>query len=97
MQTKYFIGIPCTNKNNEHFLITNTTKPVVDEQGNCLSVEALTNLEEDALTFYDLDSALEWCDANLEDYATEATETDIGTFDWDNAVIIKNDNTIIPL
>ncbi len=101
MRTKYFIGVPWAdmdaNKDNEYLFITDTTKPVVDEQGNVLTVETLTSLEEDALIFYDLDSALEWCDTNLEDYATEVIENGIEAFDWDNAVIIKNDNTIIPL
>ncbi len=97
MRTKYYIGVPCNIKNNEYSFITDTTKPVVSERGEILTVEALTNIEEEALVFYDLDSALEWCDANLEDYSTEVVEHGIGAFDWDNAVIIKNDNTIIPL
>ena len=97
MRTKYFIGVPYTDKDNEYFFITDTTKPVVDGQGNVLTVDALTRLEEDALTFTDLDSALEWCDANLDDYATEVVENGIGAFNWENAVIIKNDNTIILL
>ena len=97
MRTKYFIGVPCTDKDGEYSFITDTTTPVVSERGEVLTVEALTTIEENALTFYDLDSALEWCDANLEDYAAEVIENGIGAFDWDNAVIIKNDNTIIPL
>ena len=101
MRTKYFIGVPWADmdadKDNEYLFITDVTKPVVDEHGNVLTVEALTSLEEDALTFYDLDSALEWCDTNKEDYTTEVVENGIGAFDWNNAVIIKNDNTIIPL
>ena len=97
MRTKYFIGVPCADKDDEYSFITDTTTPVVNERGEVLTVEALTTIEENALTFYDLDSALEWCDANLEDYAAEVIENGIGAFDWDNAVIIKNDNTIIPL
>ncbi len=97
MRTKYYIGIPCIDKDNEDFFITDTTKPVVDGHGNVLTVDALTSIEEDALTFTDLDSALEWCDTNLDDYATEVVENGIGAFNWENAVIIKNNNTIIPL
>lgn len=97
MRTKYFIGVPCNIKNKEYFFITDTTTPVVNEHGETQIVEALTDIEENALTFYDLDSALEWCDANLEDYASEVIENGLDAFDWDKAVIIKNDNTIIPL
>ena len=97
MRTKYFIGVPCVDKDNEYFLITDITKPIVDEHGSVRTLEGVTEVEEDALTFYSLDDVLEWCDANLEDYAFELIEPSIGTFDWDNSVIIKNDNTIIPL
>ena len=97
METKYYIGIPLPDHPNKYYFITDTTKPVVDGHGNVLTVDALTSIEEEALVFYDLDSALEWCDANLEDYASEVIENGIEAFDWDNAVIIKNDNTIIPL
>ena len=97
MRTKYYIGVPCIDKDNEYFFITDTTKHVVDGHGNVLTVDALTSIEEDALTFTDLDSALEWCDTNLDDYATEVVENGIGAFNWENAVIIKNNNTIIPL
>lgn len=97
IRTKYFIGVPCIDKPDYYYLITDITKPIVDEHGNVRTLEGVTEVEEDALTFYNLDAALEWCDSNLEDYASELVEPSIGTFDWDNAVIIKNDNTIIPL
>ena len=96
MRTKYFIGVPCIDKPDYYYLITDITKPIVDEHGNVRTLEGVTEVEEDALTFYNLDAALEWCDSNLEDLASELIEPSIA-FDWDNAVIIKNDNTIIPL
>ena len=71
--------------------------PVVSAKGSVLAANALTANERKALTFFNLDSALEWCDTNLDDFVTDNYTSDPNKYDWDNPVIVQNDFIVIPL
>lgn len=101
MNTKYYIGFPLTksskSKTRSYHFVTDPSLPVVSAKGSVLTANPLTANERKALTFFDLDSALEWCDANLDDFIMDNYTVDPNKYDWDNPVIIQNDFTIIPL
>lgn len=98
METKYYIGFSILNKDNAYIFITDPALPSVGQKMQPLKVDALTSSEKKALAFNDLDTALEWCDANLEDFIAENYGNWINqSYNWDNPVIIKSDYTVISL
>ena len=60
-------------------------------------VTILTIFEDYALTFRCISDVLKWYEKNFDRLKHEIEEKSPGCFDWDNAVIIKKEYTVIPL
>lgn len=57
----------------------------------------LTIFEDYALTFRCISDALKWEEKNFDKLKHGIEEKSPGCFDWDKAVIIKKEYTVIPL
>ena len=82
-QTCFYIAVPYSKDELYAFVYPSKT--------------VLTFSEDCALTFRCISDALKWEEKNFDELKHEIEEKFPGCFDWDNAVIIKKEYTVIPL
>mgnify|MGYP000263066849 CR=1 FL=1 len=84
-QPCFYIAIPYSKEGSYVFYPSNE------------EVTALTIFEDYALTFRCISDALKWYEKNFDRLKQGIEEKAPGYFDWDKAVIIKREYTVIPL
>ena len=98
-QPYFYIAIPHSKEGLYAFVVYPSVED--DTPIKCddkiVTVTALTIFENYALTFRCISDALKWWEKNFDRLKHEIEEESPGCFDWDKAVIIKKEYTVIPL
>lgn len=93
-QPCFYIAIPYSKEGLYAFVVYPT---IGDDTPTIIAVTALTIFEGSALTFSCISDALKWWEKNFDKLKNVIEEESPGCFNWDKAVIIKKEYTVIPL
>lgn len=97
----YYIAVPLNN--SETFMwdfiadARDENGTIINYKSKLIQVKELTDFEDDALRFEQLDKAIDWGYEHLPQLKTKIEKTVPGHFDWDKVSIIKKEYTVVPL
>ena len=98
-QPCFYIAIPYSKEGLYVFIAYpgNEDDTPIRCDDNIVTVTALTIFEDYALTFICISDAIKWYEKNFDVFKHKIEEESPGCFNWDKAVIIKKEYTVVPL